>query len=382
MARILYLITKSELGGAQSHVLDLVAGMVAHHEIHLATSTRGPLTEAAESCGAQIHILPKLARSIHPLRDLGALRECAALVRRVRPDLLHCHSSKAGLIGRVCGRKMRVATIFTAHGWGFAPGTPRFRRALAFAIEWGAARLAQRIICVSESDRQLALRCGVGTRRTLRTIRLGLASTREYSQAAPQNEPMRLLCVARFSEQKDQPTLLRALAAMSWRDVHLDLVGSGPQLASCRALAHSLGVENRVSFLGDRHDVPQLLATTQVFVLATHYEGLPISILEAMRAGLPIVATRVNGVPEEVAHEQSGLLVPRGDVAALAMALDMLAAAPDLRRQMGRAGHRKFHREFSAERMLQETEELYREVLGSGSRGVRKKASRPETVSR
>lgn len=363
MARLLYLITKSELGGAQSHVLDLVAEYATRHEVHLATGAPGPLTEAAAACGAQLHLLPQLARSIDVRRDLAAWRECVALLRRVQPDLLHCHSSKAGLIGRLAGRSAGVPTVFTAHGWGFAEGAPPLRRALALAVEKSVAPLAQRIICVSESDRQLALRRHVGTRHSLRTIRLGLASTRDDARAAPQREPARLLCVARFSEQKDQATLLRAFAQLPQFNLHLDLVGSGPQLEACRALARSLDLQERVTFLGDRHDVPQLLASSQIFVLATHYEGLPVSVLEAMRAGLPVVATRVNGIPEEVEHERSGLLVPRGEVAALAKALETLAAAPALRAQMGQAARHKFEREFTADRMLRATEALYFEVL-------------------
>lgn len=167
---------------------------------------------------------------------------------------------------------------------------------------------------------------------------------------------------ARFNEQKDQHTLLRALARVP-AGLQLDFAGSGPSLEACRALAHRLGVADRVAFLGDRHDVPDLLARAQGFVLSTHYEGLPLSIMEAMRAGLPVVATRVSGIPEEVLDGETGLLVPHRDVAALAGALGRLAAAPAVRQRMGEAGRQKFLREFTIERMLAETEGVYREIL-------------------
>ncbi|MHC5717067.1 MAG: glycosyltransferase, partial [Nostoc sp.] len=155
---------------------------------------------------------------------------------------------------------------------------------------------------------------------------------------------------------------LQAICCLSTH-VHLDLVGSGPSLESCKALAQSLGIAEQVSFLGDRTDVPDLLAQSQIFILSTHYEGLPISILEAMRAGLPVVATSVNGIPEEVEHGKTGLLVPRKDVQALANALQTLIQSPDLRQQMGEAGRQKFEQEFTVERMINETKAVYEKIF-------------------
>jgi glycosyltransferase involved in cell wall biosynthesis len=145
--------------------------------------------------------------------------------------------------------------------------------------------------------------------------------------------------------------------------LRFDLVGSGPELESSKALAKSLGIAEQVSFLGDRRDVPDLLARSQVFILSTHYEGLPISILEAMRAGLPVVATSVNGIPEEVEHGKTGLTVPHQDVQALADALSILINSPDKRNQMGKAGRHKFEQEFTVERMVNNTKTIYNQIL-------------------
>jgi glycosyltransferase involved in cell wall biosynthesis len=169
--------------------------------------------------------------------------------------------------------------------------------------------------------------------------------------------------VARFNEPKDQATLLKAIAQLSDQSIHLDLVGSGSAWESCKDLAKSLGIQDQVSFLGDRADVPQLLAQSQIFILCTHYEGLPISILEAMRAGLPVIATKVNGIPEEVEHGKTGLLVPDKDVKEVAKALSTLIESPDLRQQMGEAGRQKFLEEFTIERMIDETRTVYEQVL-------------------
>ncbi len=374
MPRILYVITKSELGGAQSHVADLIEGFAASHsnadrklkgdlELHLAASVEGPLLDRARAVGAHVHLLPRLQRSVNPLVDLAAVRECALLLRRVRPHLVHAHSSKAGVVARLAGHRTGVPVVFTAHGWGFSPGTPPARRALALAVEAAVAPLSARIICVSESDRQLALAHRVGTKRSLVTVRNGLAPS--DVRARPSEQPPRLLMVARFNEQKDQSTLLRAVAHLErdkTLDYALDLVGSGPHFERVRALASELQVLHRVSFLGDRHDVPALLGAAQGFVLSTHYEGLPLSIMEALRAGLPVVATDVSGIKEEVAHNETGLLVPRRDEIALADALQTLIKDPQKRARMGAMGRQKFEAEFTRERMLLETEQLYAQV--------------------
>lgn len=371
--KLLFLITKAELGGAQSHVADLVRGFSNRFAVHLAAGTPGPLLEAARAAGAQVHLLPRLLRSINPLADAASVRECLALVRRVQPDLIHAHSSKAGIVGRIAGRISRTPTVFTAHGWGFSPGAPQKRRILALHVERLMAPLAQKIICVSEFDRQLALRFRVGNERTLRTVRGGISadspdenalkieSESEINGADADNQTPRFIMVARFSEQKDQATLLRALARTEAK-LHLDLVGSGPNLGACQELSASLGVAPRVSFLGDRHDVARLLRRSDAFVLSTHYEGLPISILEAMRAALPVVATDVGGNSEEVAHRQSGILVPRGDVEALSSALRELATSREMRTRLGAAGRAKFEREFTVEQMINGVEAVYHEV--------------------
>lgn len=362
--RVLYVITRSNLGGAQTNVLDLLTGFQARYDVRLATGEEGPLTDRARSLGVPVYLLPNLVRRINPLADLAAVRECATLIRQVKPHLLHAHSSKAGIIARLAGRRIGVPVVFTAHGWGFNSGTPPFRRIMALIAEKMAAPMAARIICVSDHDRQLALHLGVGNEHTLATVRYGIHPDTP-GVADPTVQPPRFIMVARFNEQKDQDTLLRALARVR-RDnaakVQLDFAGSGPSLEKCQALARMLGVADHVSFLGDRHDVPNLLARSQGFVLSTHYEGLPISIMEAMRAGLPVVATDVSGIAEEVSEGQTGLLVPHRNVEALASALLTLLGSPELRRDMGEAGRHKFLEEFTVEHMLNRMDAVYQAI--------------------
>jgi glycosyltransferase involved in cell wall biosynthesis len=358
---LLYIITQSEIGGAQSHVLDLIGGFQADYAVHLAIRVEGPLTDCAKEMNVPLHLIPNLVRPINFFHDFRAIKECVSLIRQIKPDIVHAHSSKAGLIARIAAWICEVPVVFTAHGWGFAPGNPAIRRWIALLSEKLVAPLGKKIICVCENDHQLAMQLGVGDQNLLVTIHNGINNI-PIAMADPSVQPPRLIMVARFNEQKDQAVLLKAISYLS-SPFHLDFVGSGSYMESCKALAQSLGVQDKVSFLGDRADVPQLLAQSQIFILCTHYEGLPISILEAMRAGLPVIATKVNGIPEEVEHGKTGLLVPDKDVKEVAKALSTLIESPDLRQQMGEAGRQKFLEEFTIERMIDETRTVYEQVL-------------------
>lgn len=359
---ILYIITKPEIGGAQGNVYDLISNFQKDYEVHLLTATHGQLTEKVIALGVKVHIIPNLTRSINLLEDFLAVKQCISLIKIIKPDVIHAHSSKAGVVARLAGVICSIPTVFTAHGWGFTPGTPKLRRAVALIAEKLLAPLATKLICVSHSDRQLALSLGVGSENSLVVVRHGINNISVIT-SIPAQQPPRLIMVARFNEQKDQTTLLKAIVKLKDYNFHLDLVGSGVSLESCKTLAQTLGIIDKVSFLGDRKDIPKLLAKSQIFVLSTHYEGLPISILEAMRAGLPVVATSVNGIPEEIEDGNTGLLVPPRDVEALVSALSKLIQSPEIRQQMGENGREKFLQEFTVERMINETRAIYEEIL-------------------
>jgi glycosyltransferase involved in cell wall biosynthesis len=359
---ILYVITKSELGGAQAHVYDLIKSLDRDYEVHLAVGAPGILTEKVSDLGIRVHIISSLKRKINPSTDFRAIQQCVSIIKLVKPDLIHCHSSKAGVVARMAAWICQTPVIFTAHGWGFDPRSPRLQRNIALWVEKILAPLSTKIICVSESDRQLAISLKVTSPELVVTIHNGITN-KSIPTAVPERQPPKLIMVARFNRaQKDQQTLIQAIAKID-RPIQLTLVGTGPDWEESKNLVKDLGITDRVAFLGDRLDVPELLADSQIFVLSTHYEGAPISILEAMRCGLPIIATNVNGIPEQVADRVTGLLVPHKDVNALTTAISSLIDKPLMRQQMGTAGKQKFVREFTVEQMVEKTELLYRSIL-------------------
>jgi glycosyltransferase involved in cell wall biosynthesis len=361
---IAYTITKAELGGAQRHVYDLIESLHHEYEIHLIVGSLGWLTDKCQELGVSVHHLPTLTRSINMLLDLLAVKEFVNLIRQIKPDIIHAHSGKPGLIARLAGAIYKTPVIFTAHGWGFDPNAPKLRRNAVFVVEKLLTPLAAKIICVCESDRQLAIKLKVVNRDRVVTIHNGIRYV-DALLSTPAANPPQLIMVARFNkQQKDQHTLMKAIKILN-EEIKVLFIGTGPDWEETKNIAQDLNVLSRVSFLGDRLDVETLLSKSQIFVLVSHYEGLPISILEAMRAGLPVIATRVNGIPEQVVDGVTGLLVPHEDVNALVEAITTLIKDPDMRRRMGSEGAKKLTKEFTLEQMVAKTKLVYQSIIQS-----------------
>lgn len=365
LLRVVFLITRSDtVGGAQIHVRDLAGALHdLGHQVHVLAGHEGLLADEVRSRGVGYARVQHLERAIRPLRDVWAVREVRRRLREIRPDLLSTHCTKAGVMGRIAGRSLGIPTLFTAHGWRFAIGS-RLMRFVYTNVERVLAPLADRIITVSETDRRLALLHRVGVPGRLVTIRNAMPDVPADLRANPGAEPPRLVMVARFMPgHKDHETLLRALSGLGHLDWRLDLIGDGPLKPAMETLVRDLGLEERVAFLGFRPDVAERLARCQLFVLITHGEGLPRSILEAMRAGLPVVATDVGGVGEAVVSGKTGYTVPVREPKVLRERLARLLTDPKLRQRMGAAARARFEAEFRFDRLLHETLSLYREIL-------------------
>lgn len=368
LPRVVYVITRAHRGGAQSHLLDLLALRSRAHLTVVAGEDDFLLAEA-RARGVDTVVLPDLTVPISPWRDLRALIGLWSLIRARRPDLVHLHSSKAGLLGRLAAALCGVPAVFTAHGWAFTEGVSPRRRRLALLLERLVAPLTRRAITVSEYDRQLARREGVLPLARLTIVHNGLwPQAPAPAHDRPAGQPFTAIMVARFSSQKDQALLIRALAGVP--HLQLWLVGDGELLPASQALVRELGLGDRVQFLGDRSDVPELLTRCDVFCLSSHYEGFPISILEAMRAGLPVVASAVGGVSEAVVPEETGLLVAPGDLAGWRAALGRLSADPAWSRRLGEQGQRRFLEHFTASAMLGKIWQVYEEVWAEARRSA------------
>ena len=366
MSKISYLITRSDtVGGAHVHLLDLACkAQTDGHEIEVLVGGNGLYAQLLRDNGIKVVNLRYMVRPIRPHLDVLAVIECWRVLRRFGPDLVHVHSTKAGLVGRVAAKLAGLPVVFTVHGWAFTEGIAARSRRLAVFLEKRFARLCDAIICVSEFDLQLALRLGVGNDSLLKLIRNGVPDVPpDLRTSGSGSVTTRVVAVARLDAPKDHALLLDALATVKSFPWVLELIGDGPLTNAMKQKALDLGLADRVVFSGLRNDVPLRLTHSDVFVLASGWEGLPLSILEAMRAGLPVVASNVGGVAETVGDYVTGFLVQKGDKVVLADRLVRLLSNLALRQQMGRAGRIVYEREFSFEVMYQRTHQVYKDVL-------------------
>ena len=361
--RVIYVITRGDtIGGAQMMVRDLAIGTTERgHEVVVVTGVPGPLTEQLEDRGIDVRICPGMLREIQPLQDFRAVGAMIDLIREIRPDLVSTHSSKAGIVGRVAAWRAGVPAMFTAHGWAFTGGVAQPKRTIYRLIERATERLADRIVCVSDYDRNLAIDGGMSPDRLI-TIHNALPDIDPSLRAQPDSgRPVRLVMIARFQEPKDHETLFRALTTLP--EVEVDLVGDGPDIEVAIALANRLQLAERVYFLRQRLDVPEILSRNHIFVLCSRWEGFPRSTLEAMRAGLPVVVSNVGGAPEAINDGVTGFLVNPGDREHLAERLRNLIRSPQLRRRMGQAGRDRYEAEFTFETMLDRTLALQQQII-------------------
>jgi glycosyltransferase involved in cell wall biosynthesis len=364
--KIAFLITRGDdIGGAQIHVRDLsLAYSERGFEVVVLVGQKGFFSEVLSENGIQCKILKYLVRPINPFNDILVIKEIYMSLKELKPDLLSCHSSKAGLLGRIAGAAAGVPTIFTAHGWSFTNGVPYKRACVYRYAEKLVAPLGGRIITVSNYDKNLALKYQIGESEKIQTVHNGMPGISRELLSDPKLQPPKIIMIARFDEQKDHKTLLDALSKLKDLPWKMFFIGDGPFRTITEGIAKSKGLEERVVFLGKRNDVTEQLAKAQMFVLSTNWEGFPRSILEAMRAGLPVIATDVGGVGEAIVDGKNGFLTPKGDVEALRKHLFNLIVNPKLRMTMGREGQNRFEQNFTFEKMLEKTLDIYNEYLG------------------
>lgn len=363
--RICYVITRGDnIGGAQIHVRDFSRFMKeSGHSVHVLVGNSGAFTEDLDTIGVPWTRIHNLERSLNPFKDGAVVREIKQRLRELTPDLVSSHGSKAGFAARLAARSLGIKNIFTAHGWAFTDGVPFFPRFLYLWAEKWLASKADRIVTVSQNDYDLALKGGVSRPPQMIRIHNGLPFLPRPEPRMPE-KPFRWISVARFQDQKDHETLFAALSGLSGHDWSLELIGDGPLEEKFRSLALKIGLEDRISFLGQRKDVAQRLECADGFLLISHWEGFPRSIIEAMRASLPVIASDVGGVRESVTDGQTGFLVARRDVHGLVSQMKKLMDDTALARRLGSRGREVYEARFTFQVMFEKTLDVYREVLG------------------
>ena len=361
--RVLLLITLAETGGAQRYVASLLPALAEEFDVVVAAHGDGFLGDASRRARVRYVPLRHVRRPLDPLQDALGLVELFRLFRRERPALVHANSSKAGILGRLAAVAAGVPVrLFTVHGWAFRAHEGLAARAYLWADRL-MSPLTTTTICVAHGERRAGL--AARTCRPSRTVVIhnGVDLDRPRRRPGPPTSPATIVSVGRLRAPKDFMTLVRAMAALEPGAARLLIAGDGPERPAVAAEAVRLGVDSAVELLGTRGDVDELLADADLFVLSSDSEGLPMSVLEAMAAGLPVVASSVGGVPELVREGETGALVPPRDSAALAGAIGRIVGDPALRDRMGEAGRRRVEDEFSLARCRQRHLDIYRAAV-------------------
>jgi glycosyltransferase involved in cell wall biosynthesis len=371
----MHAITMLELGGAQRNTLDTVASLDRREfAVALACADAGELLpEARALVDVELFELPHLRREVRPVSDLLALAELRGAIRRFRPDIAHTHSSKAGILGRLAAHRERVpVVIHSIHGFGFGAQQPVPVRVAFLAIERLAARWTTAFIAVSRRNLETGVRLRLFTGSRARVIRSGvdLASFRAHGGGdgvrrelgVPAGAPL-VVQIACFKPQKAPERFVELAVRLASRfpAAHFLLVGDGALRRRLERLRGEAGLEGRLHLPGWRRDVPAILDAATVVTLTSRFEGLPRVLVEALAAGVPVVAMAVDGVSEVVRDGENGFLVAPHDVDGVATRVAAILADDALRARLAaRAGDGL--EEFGREAMVQQQEELYREL--------------------
>jgi len=375
---VAHVITESHpLGGAQRNTLLTLRGLLARgYGVELVCGPGGRLITEARSAGVAVHVVDDLVREPDPSRDLRALRSLYRLFRSRDYRVVHTHSTKAGLLGRVAAWLAGVhAVVHTVHGFPFEMTGGWKTRAYA-GLERLVAAVTDRVVCVGEVLRQQVAALGMAPEGKLVTIYSGL----DFEACRPRRSPAetrRALglegawpivgTVGYLVEAKAHHYLVDATARLVARYPRLALLlcGEGPTRPRLERQIRDLGLEGHVRLLGERDDVADLLGVLDVFAMSSRREGVGRALSEAMYRGLPVVSTAVAGVSELVVHGETGLLVPPHDPDALAAAIDRVLSEPDLAGRMAAAAHRRARDLMSLDRMIGDLARLYDRIVAS-----------------
>lgn len=357
--KVLLLSTNSDEAGAPIHVQTLVASLRTQVDFHVVFGEKGPVAERLEAIGVGVTVIPQMRSAISLRRDLAALRVLGRIVREWQPDLIHAHSSKAGMLGRLIGQFYGVPSLYTVHGWGWR-GLGWLSSRLVFLIEWllSSIQKSSYIFVAEDVANDAYRRLGVPPTKG-RIIYNGVPDALLNGK---KSERLTIIMPARVSSAKDHESLVRAFESLNI-DAQLVLCGGNTTdekfLAKIRTWAPLRHCD--ILCLGQRSDMPQLLSSSHIFTLISHFEALPLSIIEAMSAGLPVIATEVGGVGELIKHNDTGLLVAPGDVPGIAAAIKRLVNEQE-RIRIGKLARKTYLNSFTSAAMSQRTLSYYKRI--------------------
>ncbi|TAK56896.1 glycosyltransferase family 1 protein [Patescibacteria group bacterium] len=372
--KVLYLITKSNFGGAQRYVYDLATRLPRENfEVQVACGGNGTLTEKLYTASIPTLIIPNLIRNVNIFQDILVFSHILTILRRERPDIIHLNSSKIGGLGALAGRLIGVKKIiFTAHGWAWHESRSPLARNIIKILHWITVLLCHQVITVAEKER-VEMAEMPWTKNKLITIHNGIgaidflekSSARDFlitknPALAIYKNSLWTGAVGELHTNKGYEYLLRAFAELHHQPATpLVILGDGEEKQALEQIIIEHKLTDRVFLLGHIPDASHYLRAFDIFTLTSVKEGLPYVILEAGLAGLPVIATDVGGISEIVEDKKTGMLVKSRDVGAVADAIPPLLDNAHLRQSLGHALQVSVGQKFTLEKMLANTTLVY-----------------------
>ncbi len=408
MTKILYFITQSEFGGAQRYVFDLANNLKGAYDTAVALGEQGnngKLAKILAENNIKTFIIPHLKRNISPIYDFLAIFKIIKLIKNYQPDIIHLNSSKISILGSIAAFivRLRVAScelrvIYTVHGWVFNEPMPNWQKSFYLWAEKLTAGFKNRIICVSEYDKKIAMQYKIIPENKLVTIHNGLEPIKFYSKEEakkilttvysrvchPGFDPKsRVELLEQVSGLRVRPAMTNNLligsignlyktkgyeyfiqaAGILVYQYHIPatfiIIGEGSERKTLEALIKKYNLENNFILTGRIDQAARLLQAFDLYACSSVKEGSPYSVLEAMQAGLPIISTSVGGIPEMIENNKTGLLVKPADPNDLAEKINTLLINKTLGEELGQRAQVKASVEFGLEKMIEETKIIY-----------------------
>lgn len=383
--KIMFVITRMVKGGAQNYALSIYRSL--NREKYETTFATGPsdgpegdYISEISGCGLSYAVIPSLTREIDPVKDIKALFEICALMRKIRPDIVHTHTSKAGILGRIAAKILKAPVlIHQPHGLAMGelwqvldvPQNPFIRRSL-IVLEKIIAKFTDKFITYTEIETKEHLHYGIGKKEQFVTIPYGIDLNGFYEnisgarRESPENHSPKIGTVGRLVTSKGCRYLIEAIALVKrpFPDIKLFIVGGGFLRNELEDLVKKTGLTDNVRFLGVKDNIAEFLNGIDIFVSPTLYESFGITLIEAQACRKPVVASDVGSVPEIIKDGETGLLVPPKDPRAIAGAIIRLVRDKGLSKKLGEAGFESVRKNYTIERTMEKIEGLYAHCCG------------------
>ena len=365
---IFHIITRGDLnGGAQAHIFDMSKEQIAQgHQVSIICGKSSKVFDQLKSVGIKVFCMQSIRRSIQPYQDFISTIKLIKLIRKENPDIIACHTSKSGVIGRFAATVTRKKSVYTPHSWVFSEPSHAKESGMYIKIEKFMSYFGNKVITVSENDFNIANRLKISKKSKFITIHNGMADVEPRlikDNYKIKNNIVKLVVVARLEEPKDFNILFNALAQTKSKAWTLDIFGDGSLRYSLEQQCQYLGISDSVTFHGDCKNISQRLLESDIFLLTSKSEGFPISIIEAMRAGLPIIASNVGGVPEVIKPNENGILIDNKKLNTLINAIDFFLSDYEKIETYGRDGRSKYEKLLTVKTMTNKTLQLYKNIL-------------------